>query len=310
LVRFLKRVKGEVIMRVFVTGATGFIGSAIVPELINAGHQVLGLTRSDAGAQSLIAAGAEVNRGDLNDLESLRRGAELSDGVIHLAFNHDFSNFLANCELDRRAIEAIGSVLAGSDRPLVITSGTGMGNVAPGEPATEEHFNPNHPNPRKCSELAGVSVADRGVNVSVVRLPQVHDTVKQGLITYAVQVAREKRVSAYVGDGLNRWPAAHVLDVARLYRLALEKGEAGSRYHAVAEEGVTVREIAEVLGRGLKVPVASMSPEEASVHFGWLGMFAGLDLPASSTLTQKRLGWRPTGPGLISDLNRMQYFEA
>jgi nucleoside-diphosphate-sugar epimerase len=297
-------------MRVFVTGATGFIGSAIVPELINAGHQVLGLTRSDAGAQSLIAAGAEVHRGDLNDLESLRRGAELSDGVIHLAFNHDFSNFVANCELDRRAIEAIGSVLAGSDRPLVITSGTGMGNAAPGEPATEEHFNPDHPNPRKSSELAGVSVADRGVNVSVVRLPQVHDTVKQGLITYAVHVAREKRVSGYVGDGLNRWPAAHVLDVARLYRLALEKREAGSRYHAVAEEGVTVREIAEVLGRGLKVPVVSMSPEEASVHFGWLGMFAGLDLPASSALTQKRLGWRPTGPGLISDLNRMQYFNA
>jgi nucleoside-diphosphate-sugar epimerase len=305
-----QRSKGEVIMRVFVTGATGFIGSAIVPELINAGHQVLGLTRSDAGAQSLIAAGAEVHRGDLSDLESLRRGAELSDGVIHLAFNHDFSNFVANCELDRRAIEAIGSVLAGSDRPLVITSGTGMGNAAPGEPATEEHFNPDHPNPRKSSELAGVSVADRGVNVSVVRLPQVHDTVKQGLITYAVQVAREKRVSGYVGDGLNRWPAAHVLDVARLYRLALEKREAGSRYHAVAEEGVTVREIAEVLGRGLKVPVVSISPAEASVHFGWLGMFAGLDLPASSALTQKRLGWRPTGPGLISDLNRMQYFNA
>jgi nucleoside-diphosphate-sugar epimerase len=297
-------------MRVFVTGATGFIGSAIVPELINAGHQVLGLTRSDAGAQSLRAAGAEVHRGDLNDLESLRRGAELSDGVIHLAFNHDFSKFIANCELDRRAIEAIGSVLAGSDRPLVITSGTGMGNAAPGQPATEENFNPNHGNPRKASELAGVSVADRGVNVSVVRLPQVHDTVKQGLITYAVQVAREKGVSAYVGDGLNRWPAAHVLDVARLYRLALEKQEAGSRYHAVAEEGVTVKEIAEVLGRGLKVPVVSMSPEEASVHFGWLGMFAGLDLPASSALTQKRLGWRPTGPGLISDLNRMQYFAA
>jgi nucleoside-diphosphate-sugar epimerase len=297
-------------MRVFVTGATGFIGSAIVPELIKAGHQVLGLTRSDAGAKSLIAAGAEVHRGDLEDLESLRRGAAMSDGVIHTAFNHDFSKFLANCEQDRQVIEAIGSVLVGSSRPLVITSGTGMGNAAPGQPATEENFNSNHPNPRKASELAGVSVADCGVNVSVVRLPQVHDTVKQGLISYAVQVAREKGVSAYVGDGLNRWPAAHVLDVARLYRLALEKREAGSRYHAVAEEGVTVREIAEVLGRGLKVPVVSMSPEEASVHFGWLGMFAGLDLPASSALTQKRLGWRPTGPGLISDLNRMQYFVA
>ena len=194
-------------MRVFVTGATGFIGSAIVPELINAGHQVLGLTRSDAGAKSLIAAGAEVHRGDLEDLESLRSGAAKSDGVIHCAFNHDFSNFLANCDQDRRVIEAIGDVLVGSDRPLLITSGTGMGSVAPGQPATEDNFNPNHPNPRKASELAGVSVAERGVNVSVVRLPQVHDTVKQGLISYTIQVAREKGVSAYVGDGLNRWSA-------------------------------------------------------------------------------------------------------
>jgi nucleoside-diphosphate-sugar epimerase len=294
-------------MRIFVTGATGFIGSAIVPELINAGHQVLGLTRSEAGAQSLKAAGAEVHPGDLEDLESLRSGAAMSDGVIHTAFNHDFSKFLANCEQDRQVIEAIGDVLVGSDRPLVITSGTGMGNGVPGQPAIEDNFNSNYPNPRKASELAGVSVADRGVNVSVVRLPQVHDTVKQGLITYAVQIAREKGVSAYVGDGLNRWPAAHVLDVARLYRLALEKQEAGSRYHAVAEEGVTVREIAEVIGRGLKVPVTSMSPEEASVHFGWLGMFVGHDLPALSAKTQERLGWHPTGPGLIADLEQMHY---
>jgi nucleoside-diphosphate-sugar epimerase len=296
-------------MRVFVTGATGFIGSAVVTELINAGHHVLGLTRSEAGAQSLAAAGAEVHRGDLEDPETLRSGAELADGVIHLAFNHDFSNFLANCDLDRRAIEAIGSVLAGSDRPLVITSGTGMGSVEPGQLASEDHFDLNHPNPRKSSELAAASLADR-VNVSVVRLPQVHDTTKQGLITYAVQVAREKGVSAYVGDGLNRWPAAHVLDVARLYRLALEKRQPGSRYHAVAEEGVTVREIAEALAQGLKVPVVSISPQDASAHFGWLGMFAGLDSPASSALTQKRLGWHPVGPGLISDLNRMQYFAA
>ncbi len=217
--------------------------------------------------------------------------------MIHLAFNHDFSNFLANCELDRRAIEAIGSVLAGSDRPLVITSGTGMGNAAPGEPATEEHFNPNHPNPRKSSELAGASVAERGVNVSVVRLPQVHDTVKQGLITYAVQVAREKGVSAYMGDGLNRWPAAHVLDVARLYRLALEKQEAGSRYNAVAEEGVTMREIAEVLGRGLKVPVVSLSPEEASVHFGWLAMFAGPRPSSIERTDAETAGMAPDGSG-------------
>ena len=297
-------------MRIFVTGATGFIGSAIVPELINAGHQVLGLTRSETGAQSLIAAGAEVHRGDLEDLESLRRGAAVSDGVIHTAFNHDFSKFVANCEQDRQVIEAIGDVLAGSDRPLIITSGTGMGNGVPGQPATEDNFNVNHQNPRKASELAGVSVADRGVNVSVVRLPQVHNPVKQGLITYAVQLARDKGVSAYVGDGLSRWPAVHLLDAARLYRLALEKHEAGSRYHAVAEEGVPVRDIAEVIGRGLKVPVDSLSPDEAPAHFGWLAAFVNFDMPASSAQTRQRLGWHPTGPGLISDLNRMKYFEA
>lgn len=294
-------------MRIFVTGATGFIGSTIVPELIKAGHQVLGLTRSDAGAKSLIAAGAEVHRGDLEDLESLRSGAAMSDGVIHTAFNHDFSNFVANCEQDRKVIEAMGDVLVGSDRPLLITSGTGMGNAVPGQPATEDHFDPNHPHPRKASEMAGASVAERGVNVSVVRLPQVHNTVKQGLITYVVQLAREKGVSAYVGDGLNRWSAAHVLDVARLYRLALEKHEAGSRYNAVAEEGVLMREIAEVIGRGLKLPVVSLSPEEAPAHFGWLATFIGFDMPASSAQTQRRLGWRPTGPGLIADLEQMRY---
>jgi nucleoside-diphosphate-sugar epimerase len=297
-------------MRIFLTGATGFIGSAIVAELINAGHQVLGLTRSEAGAKSLAAAGAVVHRGDVEDLESLRRGAAMSDGVIHTAFNHDFSKFVANCETDRRAIEAMGSVLAGSDRPLLITSGTGMGNTAPGQPASEKNFNPNHPNPRKASELAGASVAERGVNVLVMRLPQVHDTVKQGLITYLVAVAREKGVSAYVGEGLNRWPAVHRLDCARLYRLAIEKGSAGARYHAVAEEGVGFREIAETIGRGLKVPVVVKSPEEAGDHFGWLAVFTGYDMPASSALTQQRLGWRPTGPGLISDLDHMKYFEA
>jgi nucleoside-diphosphate-sugar epimerase len=238
-------------MRVFVTGSTGFIGSTIVPELINAGHQVLGLTRSDAGAQALIAAGAEVHRGDLEDLETLRSGAAKSEGVIHCAFNHDFSKFVANCEMDKRAIETLGAALVGSDRPLVITSGTGMGNAVPGQPATEEHFDPSHPNPRVASELAGASMSARGVNVSVVRLPQVHNRIKQGLISYAIAVAREKGVSAYVGDGLNRWPAAHVSDVACLYRLALEKRQAGARYNAVAEEGVPVRDIAEVIGRGL-----------------------------------------------------------
>lgn len=299
-------------MRIFLTGATGFIGSAIVPELLNAGHQVLGLTRSDAGGRSLMAAGAEVHRGSLEDPESLRRGAAQSDAVIHCAFDHsafgnsDFSKFLEMCEKDRRAIEALGDALGGSDRPLVITSGTGMGNPGPGQPATEDHFDPNHPNPRRLSEVAGASVAEHGVNVSVVRLPQVHDTVKQGLITYAVRLAREKRASAYIGDGLNRWPAAHVVDVARLYKLAMEKHEPGSRYHAVAEEGVTMREVAEVIGRGLKVPVVSVSPEDARAHFGWLAIFAGVDMPASSKLTRQRLGWQPGGPGLIADLEQMR----
>jgi nucleoside-diphosphate-sugar epimerase len=299
-------------MRVFLTGATGFIGSAIVPELINVGHQVLGMARSDEGAKALLAAGAEVHRGNLEDPATLRSGAAKSDGVIHCAFDHsafgnDFSKFAEVCEKDKRAIEALGDALRGSDRPLLITSGTGMGNAAPGQPATEDYFDANHPNPRKGSEVAGASVAERGVNVSVVRLPQVHDTVKQGLITYAVQVAREKGASAYIGEGLNRWPAAHVLDVARLYRLALEKHEAGSRYNAVAEEGISMREIAEVIGRALKVPVVSLSPEEAPAHFGWLAMFASFDMPASSAITQQRLGWHPTGPGLIADLEQMRW---
>ena len=292
-------------MRVFVTGATGFIGSQIVPELLKAGHRVLGLTRSDAGARSLVAAGAEAHRGNVEDLESLRTGAAKSDGVIHTAFNHDFSKFVQNCENDRLAIEAMGEALAGSNRPLLITSGTAMGSVAQGQLATEDFFNPNAPNPRKASEIAGIAVAERGVNVSVVRLPQVHDPVKQGLITYLVQIAREKGVSAYLGDGLNRWPAAHVLDVARLYRLALEKAVPGSRYHAVAEEGISVREIAAVIGRRLKVPVVSIAPDQAAAHFGWLGMFADHDMPASSALTRERLGWHPTGPGLIADLEQL-----
>jgi nucleoside-diphosphate-sugar epimerase len=292
-------------MRVFLTGATGFIGSLIVPELLKAGHQVLGLTRSDAGARSLVAAGAEAHRGDIEDLDSLRSGAAQSDGVIHTAFNHDFSKFVENCENDKRAIEAMGAVLVGSDRPLIITSGTGMGNVVPGQLASEDAFNPNSPNPRRASEIAGIAVAERGVNVSVVRLPQVHDPVKQGLITPLVQIAREKKVSAYLGEGLNRWPAAHVLDVARLYRLALEKRQKGSRYNAVAEEGVLFREVAAVIGRRLKVAVVSLPKDQAAAHFGWLGMFADYDMPASSALTRERLGWQPTGPGLIADLEQL-----
>jgi nucleoside-diphosphate-sugar epimerase len=302
-------------MRVFVTGATGFVGSAVVKDLIGARHQVVGLARSKAAAESLAAAGAEAHRGSLEDRESLRSGAAHSDGVIHCAFDHSafgqgFSKFIEVCENDRRAIEALGDGLAGSDRPLIITSGTAMGAPGPGQPAIESHFDPNHPNPRKASEVAGVAVAERGVNVSVLRLPQVHDTVKQGLITYAFQVAREKGISAYIGEGLNRWPAGHVLDVARLYRLALEKQEAGRRYHAVTEEGIAMRQIAEAIAKGLKVPMVSLSPEEAQAHFGWLAMFAGSDLPASSAQTRKHLGWNPTGPDLITDLNNMRHFAA
>jgi nucleoside-diphosphate-sugar epimerase len=311
-IRHANETEGENNMRVFLTGATGFIGSAIIPELINAGHQVLGLTRSDVGAQSLIAAGAEVHRGSLEAPESLCSGAAQSDGVIHCAFDHSGfgSHFAEVCEKDRRAIEALGDTLRGSDRPLVITSGTGMGIAVPGHLATEDHFDPDHPNPRRLSEVAGAAVLERGVNVSVVRLPQVHNTVKQGLITYAVHVAREKGASAYIGEGLNRWPAAHVLDVAHLYRLALEKHEAGSRYNAVAEEGISMREIAEVIGRGLKVPMISFTQEDAQAHFGWLAMFVGFDMPASSAQTRQRLGWRPTGPGLIADLEQMHWPEA
>jgi nucleoside-diphosphate-sugar epimerase len=294
-------------MRVFLTGATGFIGSAIVTELIAAGHRVLGLSRSDAGAASLAAAGAEVHRGSLEDLESLRSGAAASDGVIHTAFNHDFSKWAANCEADRHVIEALSAALAGSDRPLIITSGTGVAHT-PGRLTTEEDA-PNSPIPRIASEEAAASVQARGVRVSVMRLPQVHDPVRQGLVTYLIAVAREKGVSAYVGDGLNRWPAVHRLDAAHLYRLALEKGSAGARYNAVAEEGVPLREIAEAIGRGLNVPVVAKSPEQAGEHFGWLGMLMGFDVPASSALTQERLGWRPTGPGLISDLDQARYLE-
>ena len=297
-------------MRIFVTGATGFIGSAIVPELINAGHQVLGLTRSEAGAKSLMAAGARVHRGDLHDLESLRTGADISDGVIHTAFIHDFSRFQEVCEVDRRAIEALGSALAGSGRRLLVTSGTAMANGAEDRPATEQDApESSHAIPRVASELAAAAFAAKGVRVGVMRLPQVHNTFKQGLVTYTIEIARQKGVSAYIGDGRNRWPAVHVLDAARVYRLALENLETGARYHAVAEQGVPMRDIAEVIGRGLMVPVISISPEEAPAHFGWLAAFAGRDLPASGALTQERLGWRPTGPGLIADLEQMRYHE-
>jgi nucleoside-diphosphate-sugar epimerase len=292
-------------MRIFLTGATGFIGSRIIPELIQAGHQVLGLTRSEAGAKQLTAAGAEVHRGDLEDPATLRRGAEKADAVIHCAFDHDFSRFVENCQKDKRNLEAIGEALVGSKRPLLVTSGTGMGSRGPGELAREDVFDASHANPRKISEETGAALAARGVNVSYMRLPQVHDTKKQGLISPLVEISRAKGRVAYVGEGKNRWPAAHVSDVARLYRLAIERAEAGARYNAVAEEGVTTREICEALGRSLKLPVASVTGDEVAAHFGWMAMFAGLDMPASSAITQKKLGWTPVGPGLIADLDRL-----
>lgn len=292
-------------MRIFLTGATGFIGSRIVPELLGAGHQVLGMTRSDAGARALTDAGADVHRGQLEDLDSLRSGAAQADAVIHTAFDHDFSHFVANCEKDRQAIKALGSALIGSDRQLLITSGTGMGSRGPGQPATEDVLNLDHPNPRSASEHAGAEMLEAGVAVSVVRLPQVHDTVKQGLISPFIEMVRGRGFVAYLGDGQNRWPAAHVLDVARLYRLALERNQRGARYHAVAEEGIAMRDIAQVIGAGMNVPVKSITADEAAGYFGWLAPFAGLDMPASSTWTQKVLDWQPTGPGLITDLENM-----
>ena len=292
-------------MRVFLTGATGFIGSRIVAELIGAGHRVLGLTRSDAGARRLEQVGAEVHRGTLEEPDSLARGAASADAVIHTAFDHDFSRFVANCEKDRRVIEAMGRALAGSDRPLIITSGTGLGSPGHGEPAREDLFDRDHPNPRRLSELTGEEVAQGGVSVAVVRLPQVHDTERQGLISPAIGIARATGLSAYVGDGANRWPAAHVGDVATLYRLALDHHRPGARWHAVDEEGISVREIAEAIGAGLGVPVRSLSGEEAAAHFGFLAPFVGMDMPASSTWTRERLGWTPTGPGLIEDLRNM-----
>jgi nucleoside-diphosphate-sugar epimerase len=293
-------------MRVFVTGATGFIGSRVVKELIGAGHQVIGVYRSDEKAPALAAAGAEVYRGSIDDPDSLKDGAARSDGVIHLAFNHDFSKFAANCETDRRVIEALGSALAGSGRPLIVTSGTAIAKVAPGEPATEDAPTiTSNEVPRAASEEATADLAANGVKTSVVRLPQVHDPERQGLITPWIAVAREKGVFAYIGEGRNRWPAAHVSDVARLYRLALERAEIGAVYNAVAEEGVPARYIAETIGRRLKLPVKSIAPEDAGAFFGWLAMFAGRDMPASSEKTQKTLGWRPTGPGLIADLERL-----
>jgi nucleoside-diphosphate-sugar epimerase len=294
-------------MRIFVTGATGFIGTAIVRELIDAGHQVLGLARSDAGAKSLVAARADVHRGSLEDLESLRSGATAADGVVHTAFIHDFSNYGPAAEADRCAIETLGKALAGSGRPLIVTSGTLLAQRQ-GPLATEEDaHDPNFP--RKSEEMA-LALAARGVHASVLRLPpSVHGTGDHGFVPRLINIAREKGVSAFIGDGLNRWPAVHRLDAAHLYRLVLEKGSAGATYHGVADKGVKTREIAQAIGRGLNVPVVSKSSEEAANHFGWIARFFGIDGPASSAQTQDRLGWRPVQPGLIADLNAEHYFE-
>ena len=294
-------------MRVFVTGATGFVGSAIVKELIDAGHQVLGLARSDTAAKSLAAVGVEVRRGSLEDLESLRSGAAASDGVIHAAFIHDFNNYAPAAEKDVRAIETLGAALAGSGRMLVVTSGTllvqGKGPLATEEDATGSIF------PRK-SEAAAIATKSRGARVAIVRLPpSVHGEGDHGFVPALIGIAREKRISAYVGDGLNRWPAVHRLDAAHLYRLVLEKGFAGASYHGVADEGVPFRDIADVIGRHLNVPIVSKSPQEVAEHFGWLAHFVGIDCPASSAQTQKQLGWHPTQAGLIPDLDGEHYFE-
>jgi len=297
-------------MHVFVTGASGHIGSAVVDELLEAGHQVTGLARSDTSAASLTAKGAMVHRGDLADLDGLRAAAAAADGVIHLAYRDDFdSDFIGAAETDLGVVKAMGEVLAGSDRPLVNTSGTLLlAGVAHGRTATENDVAEG--GPRIDSENATIAMAERGVRSSVIRLsPLVHSTLDHhGFAHRLIDIAREKGVSAYLGDGQNRWPAIHVLDAAPLYRLALEKGTAGARYHAVAEDGVPLREIAEALGRGLKVPVVSRSPEEAAGHFGTLGFFVGADGPASSALTQERLGWRPTQKaGMIEDLDHMNW---
>ncbi|KAF2394287.1 SDR family oxidoreductase [Pseudomonas frederiksbergensis] len=289
-------------MRVFLTGSTGFIGSQVARELLNAGHQVLGLTRSDAGARELLAMGAEPHHGNIEDLASLQRGAEVCDAVIHTAFDHDFTHFVANCQKDSRAIAALGSALEGSERPLIITSGTPMGSPSPGQPADEDHFDPEHPHPRIASELAGEALLQRGGNVVVMRLSQIHNPHKQGLVTEVIKQAREMRVSAYIDEGLNQWSAAHVADTAHLYRLALEKHQPGARYHATAESSITFRLIAETIGEGLGVPTVAVPADEAIATFGWLSSFVGKDMSSMSTKTQTRLGWQPSGPGLIDDL--------
>jgi nucleoside-diphosphate-sugar epimerase len=294
-------------MRVFVTGATGFVGSAVVRDLVQAGHSVLGLARSDSAAAALAAAGADAHRGSLEDLDSLTGAAAAADGVIHTGFIHDFSKFKENCEIDERAIKALGATLAGSGRPLVVTSGTGL--LSPGNLVTEDTVPPaNSPVPRVSEQTALALVAD-GVAASVIRLPpSVHGDGDHGFVPLLIGMAREKGQSVYLGEGQNHWPAVHRLDTGPLYRLALEKAASGAVYHGIAEQGIAFREIAEVIGRRLGVPVVSKSKEDAAAHFGWFAHFAAIDNRASSEKTQAALGWRPTHPGLIADLDHPRYF--
>ncbi|MGY2896232.1 SDR family oxidoreductase [Deinococcus sp. UYEF24] len=295
-------------MRVFVTGASGFIGSAVVPELLGAGHQVVGLARSDASAAALAATGAEVLRGDLTDLDSLRSGAAASEGVVHLAYNHDFSQMGVAAQMDRAALEAIGEALAGTDRPLVFASG--VIGMTPGRTATELDSPPTGLHPRIATTQAALALASRGVRVVSARFaPTVHGENDHGFMHTLIGIARQKGVSAYVEGGENRWPAVHRLDAATLVRLALEHGKAGASLHAVAEEGVRIRDVAEVIGRHLNLPVVSVPAEQGSEHFGWLGMFIGADSPVSSALTREWMGWQPTRPGLIEDLDQGHYFQ-
>jgi nucleoside-diphosphate-sugar epimerase len=294
-------------MRIFLTGATGFVGSAVVQELLAAGHGVLGLARSDAGAEALAAAGAEVHRGSLEDLDSLRRGAAAADGVIHTAFIHDFVNFAASARADELAIEAMAATLSGSGKPFIVTSGTPLGT--PGRPATEDD-SPDSAFPRK-SEAAGLAAAAQGVRAMVVRLPRsVHGDGDHGLVPTLIRFAREKGFAMYAGDGNNRWPAVPRLDAAKLYLLALDKGTSGAKLHGVGDEGIPMRQIAELIGRRLNVPAVSKTPEEAAALLGFLGHVLAMDCPASSALTQERLGWHPTHPGLIHDLENGRYFDA
>ena len=295
-------------MRVFVTGSTGFIGTELVKELIAAGHQVRGLTRSDAGVEQLKAIGAEAHRGDITDLDSLRSGTTGMDAVVNLAFNHNWSKFAQNAEDEINAIEALASVLDPGKR-LVVTSGTGLASGGPGHLRVESDPPVNNPAVPRKPEQTAQAVAAKGLHVAIVRLSQIHDTRKQGLVTRVIEIAREKGESVYIGDGANRWAAAPLKDVAHLYRLAVEKTGPGlTTYHAVQEEGVSLRDIAETIGKGLKIPAVSIPPEKSVEHFGpFFGHFVGTDMPASSVWTRKTLGWEPAGPGLIEDLTNMQY---